>query len=317
MHTNGINVLDLEACSLETADEEVKGCGGVGARKDVFVHEEAPSQIFVLPWLAKTGDLEEEDTVIIKHVINLIKEGTEVADANMLGHFEAGDFVVSTCWLRERNVAVVHAEDAGLRLGDTGLAEAGVAPGCLVAAKGDACSMGAVVDRSEFGESTPAAADIEEGFTRFQGDFLADDAEFVVLELFEGFFLVDVGDYARGVDHAGAEEPAVEIVAAVIVVSDLFFILGARVPNDFRDHTGEEEFEEGEGEAEVCPVVSIFHDFETVTFEVHLLVEVHLVKCLHGYFVPPEIRGSVGFVTEVEVVFNRSARKACFLILSR
>lgn len=84
--------------------------------------------------------------------------------------------------------------------------------------------MRAVLRAGVFGEGAPAAADVEEGFAGLESDFFADDGELVVLELFEGFFGVDVGDYAAGVDHAGAEEPAVEVVAAVIVVADLFFV---------------------------------------------------------------------------------------------
>jgi hypothetical protein len=42
--------------------------------------------------------------------------------------------------------------------------------------------------------------------------------------LFEALFFVDVGDNAGRVDHAGTEEPAVEVVTAVVVVANLFFV---------------------------------------------------------------------------------------------
>ena len=155
-----------------------------------------------MPGFADAGDLEEEGAVVGEHVVDLVEEGGEVFHADVFGHFETGYFGVA---LRgDGDVAVVHAEDAGLGFGDVGAAEAGVAPGCLVAAEGDACDVCAVVGAGVFGESAPAAADIEEGLAGFEGDFFADDAEFVVLELFEGFFFVDVGDYAGGVDHAWA-----------------------------------------------------------------------------------------------------------------
>lgn len=57
-----------------------------------------------------------------------------------------------------------------------------------------------------------------------EADLFAHDGEFVVLELFEGLFGMDVADYARGVDHARAEEGGVEVVAAVVVVAYLFFV---------------------------------------------------------------------------------------------
>ena len=43
---------------------------------------------------------------------------------------------------------------------------------------------------------------------------LAHDCELVVLELFEGFLTSEVGDDTRGVNHAGTEEPFIEIVTS-------------------------------------------------------------------------------------------------------
>jgi hypothetical protein len=48
------------------------------------------------------------------------------------------------------------------------------------------------------------------------------------LQLFEGLFLVDVGDYTRCVDHSWAQEPSVEVVTAVVVVSNLLLICKKR-----------------------------------------------------------------------------------------
>jgi hypothetical protein len=38
--------------------------------------------------------------------------------------------------------------------------------------------------------------------------------------------MMDVGDYAGGVDHARTEEPAVEVITTVVVIADLFFVFG-------------------------------------------------------------------------------------------
>ena len=162
-----------------------------------------------MPGFADAGDLEEEDAVGVggggrggEHVVDLLEEGGEVFHADVFGHFETGYFVVAGSG--DGDVAVVHAEDAGLGFWDVGAAEAVVAPCCLVSSQGDSCDVRAVVGAGVFGESAPAAADVEKGFAGFEIDFFADDAEFVVLELFEGFFFVNVGYYAGGVDHAWA-----------------------------------------------------------------------------------------------------------------
>jgi hypothetical protein len=84
--------------------------------------------------------------------------------------------------------------------------------------------MGTIFGRSVLGESAPSAADVEEFLTGLEINLFANDTELVILELFEGLFAVDVGYYARGVDHARAEEPAVEVITAVIVVTDLLLV---------------------------------------------------------------------------------------------
>lgn len=49
MHAQDINVLHLEASAFELVDDPAEGAGGVGAREDIFVHEETPDEILVLP----------------------------------------------------------------------------------------------------------------------------------------------------------------------------------------------------------------------------------------------------------------------------
>ena len=43
---------------------------------------------------------------------------------------------------------------------------------------------------------------------------LAHNCELVVLELFKGFLTSEVSDDTRGVNHAGTEEPFIEIVTS-------------------------------------------------------------------------------------------------------
>jgi hypothetical protein len=222
VNTDSISHLDLEAGTLEGVDDEAEGSRSVSTGEDVFVHEQTPGEVLELPCLAETGDLQEEDTVVLEHVVDLAEEGTQVTDTDVLGHLEAGDLVVAAGG--DGDLAVVHAEDLGLVLLDANALEAVVAPGGLVATECDTSNVCTVICRSELGECTPTAADVEHPLALLQADLLANNGHLVVLELLERLLLVDVGDDTRGVDHAWAEEPAVEVVTAVVVVADLLLV---------------------------------------------------------------------------------------------
>ena len=262
MYPDGVDRFDFEARTLEFVDHVSQRGAGVCAGEDVFVHEQAPDQVFVLPVFPQPGDLEVEDAVVVKQVVDLSKEAGEFAHADVLGHLQAGDFLVLGAWLvvgrGDGDVAIVHAEDSRLGVRNAAGKQAVVAPFSLISAECDARSVGAVVDARIFGQRAPATADVEQRLSRLQTNLLTYDGEFVVLQLLEGFLVVDVRDDARGIDHAGAEEPGVEIVAAVVVVADLFFVLRAGVHDDFGNHADEEEAEQREGEAEIGPVVAVF-----------------------------------------------------------
>lgn len=222
VNANRVDHLDLETSTFKSVDDETKGSGCVCAREDVLVHEQTPSEVLKLPCLAKTSDLQEEDTVVLKHVVDLSEEATQVTNTDVLSHLETCDLVVTTSG--DWDFAVVHAENPRLVLLDTSPPETAVTPGSLVAAECDTSDVSTVVDGSEFGESTPAAANVEHLLALLDADLLADDGHFVVLELLESLLAVDVGNDTGSVDHAWTKEPAVEIITAVVVVSDLLFI---------------------------------------------------------------------------------------------
>jgi len=267
-----------------------------------------------LPRLADTSVLHEEDTVIIEHVVDLAEEGGEVTDTDVLGHFETGDLVVLA--LGDGSVAVVHAEDAALLLGDAEAAETAVTPGSLVATESDTSDLSTVVGRSELGEGTPATAEVEHAVTSLKSNLLADDGELVVLQLLEGLFLVDFRDDTRGVDHARAEEPRVEVVTAVVVVADLLLVLRTSVHDDLGHHASKEEPEERQSEAEVGPVVTVLHDLKSVTVEVDITVKVLLVESLHGDLAAAVVLCAVGLLVELEVVLDGGAGEAGLLVLA-
>lgn len=71
VHADGVDALYFKAGTLELVNYEAERSASVRSREDVLVHEQTPDQIFVLPGLAQSSDLEEENTVIIEHVIHL------------------------------------------------------------------------------------------------------------------------------------------------------------------------------------------------------------------------------------------------------
>ena len=222
MHTNGINALNLKSRSFESVDDESKRSASVGTRENVLVHEKTPDKILILPGLAETSDLKEENTIIVKHVVNLGQECGEVADTDVLGHLKTGDFLVAS--INPGRITIVGANDTALRLINASFTEAIVAPGSLVAAESDTSDVGTVMNRSVLGERTPATAKVEDCITGLNANLLANNSHLVILQFFESFFPVDVANQTGCVDHAGSQEPSVEVIASVVVVTHLFLI---------------------------------------------------------------------------------------------
>lgn len=222
MHTDGVNGLDLEAGTLQAVNDEAKRSRGISTGEDILVHEKTPDEILILPRLAETSDLQEEDTVVIEHVVDLGQEGGEVADTDVLGHLKAGNLLVST--LNAGSITVVGADDAALRLLNTSLAETIVTPGSLVTTKSDTSDVGTVVSGSVLGESAPATAKVKHLVAGLKVDLLTNHSQLVVLQLLQGLLLVDVTNDTGSVDHAGAKEPSVEVITSVVVVTDLLLV---------------------------------------------------------------------------------------------
>lgn len=190
MNANGVNVLDLETSSLELVDNPAKRSGSVSTGEDVLVHEKTPGEVLVLPSLSETSILKEEGTIVVEHVVDLVQEGGEVTDTDVLGHLKTGDSLVAA--LGDRNVAVVHAQDLALLLRNSNLAHSSVTPSSLVAAQSDTSGAGPVVLAGETGKGSPTTTNIEHGVTLLEANLLANDSHLVILELLKGLFLVDV-----------------------------------------------------------------------------------------------------------------------------
>jgi hypothetical protein len=220
--TDGVDGLDLEAGALELVDDETERGGSISTGENVLVHEQTPNEVLVLPGLAETSDLQEEGTIILKHLVDLRQESRKVTDTNVLSHLETGDLLVTA--LNTGSITVVGADNAGLVLLNASLAKTIVTPGSLIASESDTGNVSTIVDGGVLGEGSPATAEIENLVTGLGANLLTDDGQLVVLKLLEGLLRVDIADNAGGVDHAGAKEPGVEVITSVVVVTDLLLV---------------------------------------------------------------------------------------------
>ena len=159
MHAEHVDVLDLEARSLDLAHDPAERARRVRAGEDVLVNEQAPDEVLVLPVGTDTSDLEDEDAVVVEEVVHLAEESGVATDTNVLGHLERDDLGVRGA--ATGNVAVVEAEDACARSITTVGRNAVVAELGLVLAEGDTGDLAAVVLVRERGKGAPTATNIQ------------------------------------------------------------------------------------------------------------------------------------------------------------
>lgn len=305
--------LNLKASPLKRARVVPQGSRSVSATEDVFVQVDAPDEVLVLPSLTETRQLHVHGTVVLEHVVALAEKGSELLDANVLAHLKLRDLVEFLLG----DVAVVHAEDFALLLGDAGAAERVGGVGGALLCDGDTGDLGAVVQTGEFGESTPAAADVEHGLALLQVELLADHGHLVVLQFLEGLLAGGVRDDTAGVDHARAEEPGVVVVTAVVVGTDLLHVLLLGVQQDVTSEGTEEEFHERPGECEVAPVVAVLQDVEEVAVDVSLTVDVHLGEVLDGHLGPAAVAALQLIGLEGDVGLNGPVRQLGLVVDAR
>lgn len=314
--TNGINVDDFKTSALELVHDPSQGSRGIGTGENVLVHEQTPDQVLVLPRLSQSSVLKEENTIVIKHIVHLVEELAKLSHSYVLSHLQAGNLVVLSS-LGHGSVTVVEAQNSGLRLGDSILAEVAVTPGGLVATQGDSSYVRLVLTRSESGKSSPTTSEVQDLVAWLESNLFAHYTQLVVLELLQSLLAVNVRDESRGVDHSGAQEPRVKVVTTVIVVSDLLLVLGSRVQDDLRKHSGQEELEQRKSETEAGPVVSVLHGIQTIALEGHLSIKEELVESLHWDLVVTAVLfGELGRV-ELEVVFHSAVGEFNFFIQTR
>ena len=270
--------LDLKSSPLERAGVVPKRGGSISTTEDVLVQVDTPDEVLVLPSLAQTGKLDVHGAVVLKHVVALAEESSKLLDADVLAHLELRDLVE----LLGRDVAVVHAQDVALLLGDAGGAESVSSVSGTLLGDGDTGDLGTVVKTGEFGKSTPATANVEQGLAFLEVKLLANEGHLVVLELLESFLTGRVRDNTAGVNHARTEEVSVVVVTGVVVGANLLHVLLTGVEKDITSESAEQELHERPGQLEVSPVVAVLKDIEQVTVDIDLAVDVHLGEVLEG-----------------------------------
>lgn len=224
VNANGIDILDLKSDSLQAVNNKTQRSRCISSRKDVFVHEEPPDQILILPRFAKARVLQDQDSVVVQKVVQKTQEAGKIPNADVLTHFEANNLLVAAAICVTRDIAVVHTKDAGLTFRDGRFTQYVVAPRCLITAKGDTSNMGAVFLRCESGEGSPSTAHVEHCVTLFQLNLFANDGKLVVLKLLKRLFSINVRHDTGGVNHTWPEKPTVEVISSIVVAADLFLI---------------------------------------------------------------------------------------------
>lgn len=86
--------------------------------------------------------------------------------------------------------------------------------------------------------------------------------------------------------------------------------------NDLGNHAKKEVLAKTPSEAETGPVMTVLHDLETVTVELDVAVEEHLLECLQGNSVLAIVLALVGLLLEGEVVLDGTARVLCLFVLA-
>ena len=190
VYANGVDPFDLKPSSLELVDKPPQRCRSIGAGENVLVHEETPDEVFILPRLTQTCNLQEENAVVLEHVVDLFKEGRKVSHADVLGHLETSDLVIAT--FGDGDIAVIHTEDLTLILGYTRLSQPFITPSGLVSSKSHTRRMGFIVHACKVGECAPSTADVEEALTLLEANLLADDGQLVILQLFKRLLGEDI-----------------------------------------------------------------------------------------------------------------------------
>eukprot|EP00123_Amoebidium_parasiticum_P022378 comp8624_c0_seq1/m.3914 comp8624_c0_seq1/g.3914 ORF comp8624_c0_seq1/g.3914 comp8624_c0_seq1/m.3914 type:complete len:454 (+) comp8624_c0_seq1:695-2056(+) len=272
-----LDVVHLEPGSLNLVHNKPEGAGGVSSREDVSAHKDAPDKVLEAPGGTQAGNLQVEEAVVLEPVRAHVQEVLEAKHTHVLGHLNTADDIP----LLEGDIPVVHQLDRAQVLSSV-LLNALVAPGNLLLADGHTKRLGTIVLAGVADQRAPAAANVEQSHAGLELQLLADGVHLALLCDLEGVILVCV--HAAGVDHGGAQEPVVEVVAAVVHGLDLVAVHVLAVPQRLGDETEAEVLDVVPGEAEAEQLLAaVLEDLVHVPVDVDLFAEVGLVEHRHGH----------------------------------
>jgi hypothetical protein len=97
--------------------------------------QKTPVEILELPTSPDSSNLENEDSIVLEQIIDLLQEGRVSPDPDMFGHFQADDLVELSS--RGGQVTEIGTEDSSLRRLDAVLLKTVVSKGSLLASEGD------------------------------------------------------------------------------------------------------------------------------------------------------------------------------------
>lgn len=92
--------------------------------------------------------------------------------------------------------------------------------------------------------------------------------------------------------------------------------LTASVHDDLWDEGQEEELEQAQGERERGPIVSVFHDFQSIPIEFDVSIESQKLECLDWDLVSSAVFGLVGGILEGKIELDWATWQLDFVVLA-
>jgi len=87
--------------------------------------------------------------------------------------------------------------------------------------------------------------------------------------------------------------------------------------NNFWCKAEENKLEQAQREPETSPVMSVFHNLQSIPIEINISIKIHVVESFHWDLVLSAVFDLIGFILEGKVVFDWAAWKLGFLIFAR
>ena len=183
------------------------------AREYVFPHEVGALAIDAKQLVPDGDDLQAGPPTWREHLAHLAEIGRPIGLTHRLEHLDRSNPVKLSL-----DIAIVHQPDVGL-VGQALVEQALAGEVVLSLGDGHAGDAGADLARGEFGETAPAAADLQHLVAGFDADLPRQAGVFVALGFAQRLSGALIA--GGGIGHAGVEPPRIEGVAEVVVGVDV------------------------------------------------------------------------------------------------